>query len=132
MRKEVWCRELRPVNSSAHFDSGETGYAISVQLRFCNRLCGFSLMGARMDKMIVIVFDSDPAAYAGARALKELHWEGSITLYSGSVIAKEVGGKIELKQVINFGQIGSVLGKATGALVGALADDPGGTAVKTL
>ena len=84
-----------------------------------------------MDKMVVIVFDSDPAAYAGARALKELHWEGSITLYSGSVIGKEPGGKIELKQVINFGQIGSVLGKATGALVGALADDPGGTTVKS-
>src|SRR5262245_36928335 len=85
-----------------------------------------------MDKMIVIVFDSDPAAYAGARALKELHWEGSITLYAGSVIAKELGGKVQLKQVINFGQIGSVLGKATGALVGALADEPGGTAVRNL
>lgn len=85
-----------------------------------------------MDKMIVVVFDSDPAAYASARALKELHWEGSITLYAGSVIAKELGGKVQLKQVINFGQIGSVLGKPTGALVGALADDPGGTAVKNL
>ena len=85
-----------------------------------------------MDKMIVIVFDSDPAAYAGARALKELHWEGSITLYSGSVIVKDLGGKVELKQVINFGHVGSVLGNATGALVGALADDPGGTTTKSI
>jgi uncharacterized membrane protein len=84
-----------------------------------------------MDKMIVIVFDSDPAAYAGGRALKELHWEGSITLYSGSLIAKDSSAKIHLKQVINFGLIGSVLGRATAALVGALAEDAGSTALKS-
>jgi len=78
-----------------------------------------------MDKMIVIVFDGEPAAYAGSRALKELHWEGSITLYSGSVIAKESSGKLQLKQVVNLGQAGSILGTATCALVGALAEDAG-------
>jgi uncharacterized membrane protein len=78
-----------------------------------------------MDKMIVIVFDGEPAAYAGSRALKELHWEGSITLYSGSVIARESNGKVQLKQVVNLGQAGSVLGTATGALVGALAEETG-------
>ena len=76
-----------------------------------------------MDKMIVIVFDGEPAAYAGSRALKELHWEGSITLYSGSVIVKESNGRIQLKQVVNLGQAGSILGTATCALVGALADE---------
>src|SRR5262245_54592317 len=81
--------------------------------------------GQSMDKMIVIVFDGEPAAYAGARALKELHWEGSITLYSGSVIAKESNGKIQLKQIVNLGQVASVLGTATCALVAALADDVG-------
>jgi uncharacterized membrane protein len=78
-----------------------------------------------MDKMIVIVFDGEPAAYAGSRALKELHWEGSITLYSGSVIAKESNGRVQLKQVVNLGLAGSVLGTATCALVGALADNTG-------
>jgi uncharacterized membrane protein len=76
-----------------------------------------------MDKMIVIVFDGEPAAYAGSRALKELHWEGSITLYSGSVIVKESNGRVQLKQVVSLGQAGSILGTATGALVGALADE---------
>jgi len=76
-----------------------------------------------MDKMIVIVFDGEPAAYAGSRALKELHWEGSITLYSGSVIVKESNGRIQLKQVVNLGQAGSILGTATCALVGALGDE---------
>jgi uncharacterized membrane protein len=76
-----------------------------------------------MDKMIVIVFDGEPAAYAGWRALKELHWEGSITLYSGSVIARESNGKVQLKQVVNLGQAGSVLSTATAALVGALAGE---------
>jgi uncharacterized membrane protein len=76
-----------------------------------------------MDKMVVIVFDGEPAAYAGSRALKELHWEGSITLYSGSVIVKESNGRVQLKQVVNLGQAGSILGAATCALVGALADE---------
>lgn len=76
-----------------------------------------------MDKMIVIVFDGEPAAYAGSRALKELHWEGSITLYSGSVIVRESNGRVQLKQVVNLGQAGSILGAATCALVGALADE---------
>ena len=76
-----------------------------------------------MDKMIVIVFDGEPAAYAGSRALKELHWEGSITLYSGSVIVKETNGGVQLKQVVNLGQAGSILGTATCALVEALADE---------
>ena len=76
-----------------------------------------------MDKMIVIVFDGEPAAYAGSRALKELHWEGSITLYSGSVIVKESNGRVQLQQVVNLGQAGSILGTATCALVGALADE---------
>lgn len=80
-----------------------------------------------MDKMIAIVFDGEPAAYAGARALKELHWEGSITLYSGSVIGKEWDGKVKLKQLVSLGQAESVLGTATTALVGALSEhtDPG-------
>jgi len=76
-----------------------------------------------MDKMIVIVFDGEPAAYAGSRALKELHWEGSITLYSGSVIVKESNGRIQLKQVVSLGQAGSILGTATCSLVGALAEE---------
>ena len=76
-----------------------------------------------MDKMIVIVFDGEPAAYAGSRALKELHWEGSITLYSGSVIVRESNGRVQLKQVVNLGYAGSILGTATCALVGALADE---------
>ena len=88
-----------------------------------------------MDKMVVIVFDGEPAAYAGSRALKELHWEGSITLYSSSVITRESNSRIQLRQVVNLGQPGSVLGTATCALVGALADEPGastGTALGLL
>jgi uncharacterized membrane protein len=86
-------------------------------------------VGLTMDKMVVIVFDGEPAAYAGSRALKELHWEGSITLYSGSVISKESNGKVQVKHMVNLGQAGSVLGTATCALVGALADEPSAVGV---
>ena len=33
-----------------------------------------------MDKMIVTVFKDERSAYEGARALRELHEEGSLTL----------------------------------------------------
>jgi hypothetical protein len=34
-----------------------------------------------MDKMLIVVFDSEHQAYEGTRVLKELHDNGTITLY---------------------------------------------------
>jgi uncharacterized membrane protein len=39
--------------------------------------------------MIVVVFESEREAYEGTRVLKELHAEGSLTLYGQAVIAKD-------------------------------------------
>jgi uncharacterized membrane protein len=84
--------------------------------------------GANMDKMIVTVFDSEKQAYEGERALKEMHDEGSIVLYAMAVIAKEPNGKVAVKQSADQGPVGTVLGTATGALVGLLGG-PVGVAV---
>ncbi len=50
-----------------------------------------------MNKMIVAVFEHEAAAFDGLSALKDLHRDGDITLYSSTVIAKDKNGKIEVK-----------------------------------
>ena len=70
--------------------------------------------------MVVIIFDGEPAAYAAFQALKQLHGEGSISLFSGVVVTKEFNGKIVAKQVGNPSQLPSALSIATDAMIVAL------------
>ena len=46
-----------------------------------------------MDKILVVIFDSESKAYEGSKALQELQHEGSINLYSKAVIARDASGK---------------------------------------
>ncbi|PVE21700.1 hypothetical protein DC522_25185 [Microvirga sp. KLBC 81] len=73
-----------------------------------------------MDKMIVVVFDTEAKAYEASRVLADLHREGSLTVYSGAVIAKDAGGQMSVRQAGDQGPLGTGLGMATGALIGAL------------
>jgi uncharacterized membrane protein len=73
-----------------------------------------------MDKMIVVVFDSEKKAYEGSKALRELHADGSITLYAMGVIAKDAGGKVTVKEAVDEGPLGTAVGLATGSLIGLL------------
>src|SRR5262249_61756464 len=92
-----------------------------------------------MDKMIVVVFDTETKAYQGSRALAELHREGSLAVYSAAVIAKDAAGRVSTRQGTDQGPVATALGMATGALIGALggpagcapgpATGPGGGAV---
>jgi len=61
-----------------------------------------------MNKMIAIVFDDERKAYEGLKALKELHADDSITLYSSAVIAKHPAGKVSVKQTGDPGAARSV------------------------
>ena len=72
------------------------------------------------DKMIVIVFENEKKAYEGLKALKDLHAEGSITLYASAVIAKNPTGEVTVKQTTEQGPIGTGVGLATGTLIGLL------------
>lgn len=81
-----------------------------------------------MDKMIVVVFDSEKKAYEGSKALKELHDEDSITLYASAVIAKDAGGKVTVKDAVDQGPLGTGVGLVTGSLIGLLGG-PVGVAV---
>lgn len=63
-----------------------------------------------MNKMLVPVFDTEPAAYEGLSALQDLHSRGSIALYATGVITKDDSGSVLLKQADDRGPVRTVLG----------------------
>ena len=73
-----------------------------------------------MDKMLVVVFESELKAYEGSRALQELQNEGSINLYAKAVIARDASGKVSVKQQGDMGPVGTSVGLLTGSLIGLL------------
>jgi uncharacterized membrane protein len=81
-----------------------------------------------VNRMIVAVFGSESAASDGLRVLKDLHWEGDITLYATAVIAKDASGKVNTKQAADEGPIGTALGMLTGGLIGLMAGPIGAAA----
>jgi uncharacterized membrane protein len=70
--------------------------------------------------MLVVIFGNERAAEAGTHAMKELHAEGGITLYSMGVIAKDANGKVSVKESPVDMPIGAGVGLAVGALIGML------------
>jgi uncharacterized membrane protein len=81
-----------------------------------------------MDKMMVVVFPEETAAYEGLKALKELHARADITLYAAAVVVKDSSGAISVKQAVDPGPLGTAVGMLTGSLVGLLGG-PVGAAV---
>ncbi len=73
-----------------------------------------------MDKMLVVVFDSEIKAYEASKALQELQNEGSINLYAKAVIARDAGGKVAVKQEGDAGPVGTAVGLLTGSLIGLI------------
>jgi uncharacterized membrane protein len=72
-----------------------------------------------MNKMLVAVFDTEPAAFEGLSALRDLHREGDITLYASAVMVKDKTGKINVKQEADDGPVGTAVGLLTGLPVPA-------------
>ncbi len=73
-----------------------------------------------MDKVVVVVFDSESKAYEGSQALQELQNEGSLNLYAKAVIARDANGKVTVKQAGDEGPVGTAVGLLTGSLLGLL------------
>lgn len=73
-----------------------------------------------MDRMLVVIFDSENKAYEGRKALQELASEGSIGLYAQAVLAKQADGRATIKQGDNAGPLGTLAGTSFGALIGLL------------
>src|SRR5260370_38304058 len=81
-----------------------------------------------MDRMLVVVFDSETKAYEGTRALQQLDGEGSMAVYAAAVLAKNADGTTEVKQGDEAAPWGTVTGSAVGSLIGILGG-PVGVAV---
>jgi uncharacterized membrane protein len=73
-----------------------------------------------MDKILVVVFESESKAYEGSLALQELQNEGSLNLYAKAVIARDANGKVTVKQQGDMGPVGTAVGLLTGSLIGLL------------
>jgi len=72
-----------------------------------------------MDKVVAVVFNDEKQAYEGLRAFRDLHKEGSITLYSGAVVAKDASGRLSVREG-GEGPEGTFFGLLTGSLIGIL------------
>jgi len=73
-----------------------------------------------MNRMLVVVFDTEPKAYEGKKALLQLDNEGSIAVYSSAVVAKNADGTMTTKQSDDPGALGTLVGTSLGSLVGLL------------
>jgi uncharacterized membrane protein len=79
-----------------------------------------SIRRQKMDKMLVVVFDSEIKAYEGSRALVDLQLDGSINLYSKAVIVRDASGKVAVTQQVDSGPVGTAVGLLTGSLIGLI------------
>ncbi len=78
-----------------------------------------------MDRMLVVVFDTEPKAYEGEKALLQLEYEGSIVVYTHAVLVKNADGTATVKQSDKAGPLGTLLGTALGSLIGLLGGPTG-------
>lgn len=81
-----------------------------------------------MNRIIVAILDSEPAAFEGLSALKDLHKDGDITLYATAVLAKDKSGAVSIRQAVDVGPVGTAIGLLTGGLLGILGG-PAGVAI---
>lgn len=73
-----------------------------------------------MDRMLVVVFDSEGKAYEGKKALLQLDAEGSISAYGYAVVARNADGTTTIKQGDDVGPLGTLVGTTLGSLIGVL------------
>jgi len=81
-----------------------------------------------MDRMLVVVFDTESKAYEGKKAILELENEGSIVVYGYAVVAKNANGTTTVKQSDDPGPLGTLVGTSLGSLIGLLGG-PAGLAI---
>src|SRR5579864_9236531 len=81
-----------------------------------------------MDRMLVVVFNTEVQAYQGRQALLQLDSDGSISVYAYAVLAKRADGTVSVKQGDEAGPIGTLLGTSFGSLIGLLGG-PAGMAI---
>jgi uncharacterized membrane protein len=83
-----------------------------------------------MDRMLVVVFDSETKAYEGKRILQMLENEGDLTIYAYAVIGKNADGTTSYGKSDDPGPVGTLVGTSLGSLIGLLGG-PAGWAIGT-
>lgn len=73
-----------------------------------------------MNRMLVVVFDSEDKAYEGKNALLQLDDEGIISVYAHAMLTKHADGTVAVKKNDDFGPFGTLAGAELGALIGIL------------
>jgi len=81
-----------------------------------------------MDRMLVVVFDTEPKAYEGKKTLLLLENEGSIVVYGYAVVGKNADGSTTVKQSDDPGPLGTLVGTSLGSIIGLLGG-PAGVAI---
>jgi uncharacterized membrane protein len=78
-----------------------------------------------MDRMLVVVFDTETKAYEGKNSLLQMDDDGSISVYAHAVLAKHADGSATQIQGDDSGPIGTLVGTELGALIGILGGPTG-------
>jgi uncharacterized membrane protein len=73
-----------------------------------------------MNRILVVLFDSESKAYEGRRVLKELHEEGSITVYAAAIVSRDPDGQVLVKEIRDEGALPLLASPVIGGLVGLL------------
>ena len=73
-----------------------------------------------MEKMLVVVFESENKAFQGTRALADLDLEGNIAVHAEAVIQKNQDGTVSMKQAEDDFPVRTLGGTAIGSLIGLL------------
>lgn len=73
-----------------------------------------------LEKMIVVIFDTERQAYDGTSALKQLDKDGEISVFGASVVKKNSDGRAELVKTESDFPISTVAGTAVGSLIGLI------------
>ena len=78
-----------------------------------------------MSKFLVVLFPTEAKAREGSQAFRDLHDEGSITLYGRALVAKEDDCKVVIKEMADEDISGSAIGLLAGSIVGLLGGPAG-------
>ncbi|MGD0470819.1 MAG: DUF1269 domain-containing protein [Terriglobales bacterium] len=78
-----------------------------------------------MDRMLVVVFDTETKAYEGKNALLLLENEGNISIYACALVAKNAYGSVTVEQGVDPGPVGTLVGTLVGSLIGLLSGPTG-------
>ncbi len=80
---------------------------------------------SKANKMIAVVFGSQSDAMKGLSALKELHTQGTITLYSSAIAIKDKLDIVTMKEMEGEGPVHTFKGMGIGSLIGLLGGPAG-------